>query len=122
MRPTWQHVSVLLVLLSGCGTQHPTISPTPGEHGRTEGLSPQFRIAVLAGESMPATYSFQQAKGKLVSARAGLADSAEIAVTGPAQSIMVSGLILDGTIRSAQDERALSPGAALAGAATRSRE
>ena len=66
---------------------------------------------------MPATYSFQQAKGKLGSAREGLLDSAEMAVTGPAHCVMATGVILDGTIRCAQDEGGLIFGTALAGAA-----
>jgi hypothetical protein len=44
----------------------------------------QFRAAVLADDTTPATYSFQEAKGKLGSTREALSDAAEIAVGGPA--------------------------------------
>ncbi len=117
MRLTLQLVSGLLILLSGCCTQHPTISTAPGAHGHSKESSLQFSVAALAGDSTPATYSFQQAKGKRGSAREGLLDSAEMAVTGPVQCIMVSGDILDWTIRSAQDEGQVLFGTALAGAA-----
>src|SRR2546422_6206965 len=103
MRLTVQQVSGLLVLLSGCATQQPAISSAPGALGPIKGLSPQFRVAVLASDPTPATYSFQQAKGKLGSAREGFSDAADIAVTGPALGVIVPGVILGEVIRSAPD-------------------
>src|SRR6266567_4666373 len=117
MKLTAQQVSGLLVLLSGCATQQPTISSGPGALGRIKGLSTQFHVAALAGDATPATYSFQQAKGRLGSAREGFSDAAEIAVTGPALGVIVPGEILGEVIRSAPDECTLVFGTAVAGAA-----
>jgi len=117
MRLTAQQVSGLLVLLSGCATQQPAISSGPGALGRIKGLSTQFHVAALAGDATPATYSFQQAKGRLGSAREGFSDAAEIAVTGPALCVIVPGEILGEVIRSAPDECTLVFGTAFAGAA-----
>jgi hypothetical protein len=117
MKLTLLLVSGLLILLSGCAAQHTTITPTPGTLGRNKATSPQFRVAVLAGDSTPATYSFQKAKGQLGSAREGISESAEMAVTGPVKCVVVSGDILEGTIRSAPDQGWLMFGAAVSGAA-----
>src|SRR5436309_15948753 len=101
-----QQLSGLLVLLTGCATHQPALSSAPGALARTNGLSLPFRTAILARDSTPATYSFQKAKGKLGSAREGLSDAAEIAVTGPALGIIVPGVIIGERIRCAQDQGA----------------
>jgi len=110
-------VMLHLVVLSGCATRQPAISSAPGALASTNGVSLPFRTAVIARDSTPATYSFQKARGKLGSAKEGLTDAAEIAVTGPALGIIVPGVIIGETIRSAPDEGAVLFGAALAGAA-----
>jgi len=110
-------VMLHLVVLSGCATRQPAISSAPGALASTNGVSLPFRAAVIARDSTPATYSFQKARGKLGSAKEGLTDAAEIAVTGPALGIIVPGVIIGETIRSAPDEGAVLFGAALAGAA-----
>ena len=115
MRLTLQQV--YLVLLSGCAAQQPAISSAPGALGPIKGLSPQFRVALLAGDPTPATYSFQPAKGKLGSAREGFSDAADIAVTGPALGVIVPGVILGEVIRSAPEQGTLLFGTAFAGAA-----
>jgi len=117
MKPGLQQLAVLIVLFSGCATREPTISSTPGTLPLTNGLHLQFRAAALVGDTTPAEYSFQKAKGKLGSTKEGLSDAAEIAVGGPALGVIVPGVIICETIHAAQDQSQVLFGTAVAGAA-----
>ena len=89
----------------------------PGSMPLTNRLNVQFQAAVLASDSAPATYSFQEAKGKLGSASEALSEATEIALGSPALGVIVPGEIIGATIHSAYDEGQLLFGTAVAGAA-----
>ena len=117
MKATLQHIAGLALLLSGCATHQPAVSSPPSALERTNGLHIQFGIAALARDSKPATYTFQKARGKLGSAKAGFSDAAELAVGGPAFSVIIPGMIIGETVKSADNEWQLLLGAAAAGIA-----
>ncbi len=117
MKATLRHLAGLALLVSGCATHQPTISSRPSALERTNGLHIRFGVAALARDSRPATYSFQKASGKLGSAREGFAEAAELAVGGPAFSVIIPGIIMGEVIQSADNEGQVMLGAAGAGIA-----
>lgn len=92
MRLKLQHVGAVFLLLNGCVSKQPALSTVPGSQ-RPE-LSVQFKTAVLLPETAPASYSFQNAKGKRGSAKEGFSDAMELAVSAPAAGVIVPGMVL----------------------------
>lgn len=111
----------LALLLIGCATRQPAVSSPDSSLSQTGGLHIPFKVAALERDSRPAAYSFQKARGKLGSAREGFTEAAELAVGGPAYSVIIPGIIMGEVINSADDEGQLflgAAGAGLAGGAT----
>ena len=113
--------TLLAFLLAGCATHRPAVSSPPNALRGTNSLHIRFEVAALIRDSTPATFSFQKAKGKLGSAREGFTEAAELAVGGPAYSVIIPGMIMGEVIQRADDQGQLflgAAGAGLAGGAT----
>lgn len=103
MKPMLLLLCVLAFLLTGCATRHQSLSSAHLPPAQTNAFELPFRVAAFAGDSIPATCSFQKARGQLGSVREGLSDFAEIAVGGPAYAVIIPGVIIGEYIDRVQD-------------------
>jgi len=82
------------LLLAGCATHQPDISSSPALLEAPRPVLWQPGSVALAYNTNAATFSFQKAKGKLGSAKVGLAYATEIAVSGPIAAVAAPGVII----------------------------
>ena len=92
----------MLLLLSGCATQKPSMPSSQVGWQITNGLHLKFRAATLVEDAMPAEYSFEPGKGKRGSAKEAITDAAEFGLGGPALAVIIPGSIFVNSIQTAE--------------------
>jgi hypothetical protein len=84
----------VLALLSGCASPTGVTSNSSIASPDSESQGSRFGRVVFAGESSPARFSFQKAKGKLGSAKEAILDSANLGLSGLGAGVYVTGSVL----------------------------
>lgn len=86
----------VLALLSGCASPTGVTTNSSTASSDSESQGSRFGRVVYEGDSSPARFSFQKAKGKLGSAKEAILDSANLGLSGVGAGVYVTGAVLSG--------------------------